>query len=62
MAGIVEFLDAHGDTLFRLLYRVTLRADVSEDLMQELFLKLKASEEFHNAIYPLRQYPMLCAF
>ena len=50
---IVEFLDAHGRVLFGLLYRVTLRDDVAEDLMQDLFLKLDASETFPTTKCPL---------
>ncbi|MHB1035889.1 MAG: RNA polymerase sigma factor [Pirellulales bacterium] len=53
LTEIVEFLHTHGCALFKLLYRVTLRDDVSEDLMQELFLKLKASEAFRTAACPL---------
>jgi RNA polymerase sigma-70 factor (ECF subfamily) len=46
---ILELLDTAGRDLFRLLYRVTSREDVAEDLMQELFLRLRASREFHAA-------------
>ena len=53
MPEIVEFLDEHGRVLFGLLYRVTLREDVAEDLMQDLFLKLDASENFPTAKCPL---------
>lgn len=53
MPEIVEFLDEHGRVLFSLLYRVTLREDAAEDLMQELFLKLDASETFPTARRPL---------
>ena len=53
MPEIVEFLDEHGRVLFGLLYRVTLREDVAEDLMQDLFLKLDASEKFPSARCPL---------
>jgi RNA polymerase sigma factor (sigma-70 family) len=50
---IVDFLDEHGCVLFGLLYRVTLREDTAEDLMQDLFLKLDASENFPTAKCPL---------
>ncbi len=53
MAELIEFLDNHGRVLLQLLYRVTMREDVSEDLMQELFLKLKASDGFRSAENPL---------
>lgn len=46
-------LDTHGPALFGLLYRVTLRDDVAEDLMQELFLKLRVSKKFRTATCPL---------
>lgn len=37
---LLEFLDRSGASLFALLTRLTLREDVAEELMQELFLKL----------------------
>ncbi len=52
LTELIEFLDAHGSTLLKLLYRVTLREDVAEDLLQELFLKLKASAGFRTATCP----------
>jgi RNA polymerase sigma-70 factor (ECF subfamily) len=46
---LFDFLDTCGPYLLRLLYRVTLREDVAEDLLQELFLKLQASDRFRSA-------------
>jgi RNA polymerase sigma factor (sigma-70 family) len=37
---LLELLDAHGAGLYALLARLTLREDVAEELLQELFLKL----------------------
>jgi RNA polymerase sigma factor (sigma-70 family) len=53
LVELVDFLNDHGGNLYGLLYRLTLRSDVSEDLMQELFLKLNASNGFHSATHPL---------
>jgi RNA polymerase sigma factor (sigma-70 family) len=53
LVELVDFLNDHGGSLYGLLYRLTLRADVSEDLMQELFLKLNPSNGFHSAMNPL---------
>lgn len=53
MPELIELLESHGRTLHRLLLRITLRADVSEDLMQELFLKLSASQSFCSTDRPL---------
>ncbi len=49
MRDLLDFLDISGPYLLRLLYRVTLREDVAEDLLQELFLKLQASDGFRSA-------------
>lgn len=49
MKDLLQLLDSSGPYLFRLLYRVTLREDVAEDLLQELFLKLQASDGFRSA-------------
>ncbi len=49
MRDLLDFLDTSGPYLLRLLYRVTLRADVAEDLFQELFLRLQASAGFRSA-------------
>jgi len=39
-AELLELLDRHGAGLYTLLTRLTLREDVAEELMQDLFLKL----------------------
>ncbi len=41
--ALLELLDRSGANLFALLIRLTLREDVAEDLMQELFLKLRSA-------------------
>lgn len=40
---LLELLDKSGAELFALLTRLTLRQDVAEELMQELFIKLESS-------------------
>ena len=40
---LLELLDRSGANLFALLTRLTLRQDVAEELMQELFIKLSSS-------------------
>jgi RNA polymerase sigma-70 factor (ECF subfamily) len=47
---LVEFLRMAGPELHGLLVRLTLRADLAEDLMQELFLKLRRSAGFRAAV------------
>jgi RNA polymerase sigma factor (sigma-70 family) len=42
-------LDTHGAELHALLTRLTLRCEVAEDLLQELFLKLRRSRGFARA-------------
>ncbi len=42
---LLELLDRSGASLFALLTRLTLREDVAEELMQELFLKLSHAPE-----------------
>ncbi|MCK5564885.1 MAG: sigma-70 family RNA polymerase sigma factor [Planctomycetes bacterium] len=37
---LLKLLDDNGGRLYALLYRLTLRYDVAEDLMQEMFIKL----------------------
>ncbi len=37
---VLSLLDEQGPRLYALLVRITLREDVAEDLMQELFLRL----------------------
>jgi RNA polymerase sigma factor (sigma-70 family) len=46
---LLGILDAHGAELHALLTRLTLRAGVAEDLLQELFLKLRRSRGFTRA-------------
>jgi len=46
-------LDAHGPRLHRLLVRLTLRTDAADDLLQDLFLKLRASNGFAKADDPV---------
>lgn len=46
-------LDAHGAALHALLLRLTLRPDVADDLLQELFVKLATSPQLHVADNPL---------
>ena len=46
---LLELLDASGGRLHALLTRLTLREDVAEDLMQELFMKLVRSKGFAKA-------------
>jgi RNA polymerase sigma-70 factor (ECF subfamily) len=48
----LELLAERGARLFRLLYRLTLRADVAEDLLQELFLKLNDSPAWRQCRDP----------
>jgi RNA polymerase sigma-70 factor (ECF subfamily) len=42
---LLELLDAHGAGLHALLTRLTLREEVAEELMQEVFLKLHAAKD-----------------
>jgi RNA polymerase sigma-70 factor (ECF subfamily) len=46
---LLELLQTHGAGLHALLTRVTLREEVAEDLMQELFIKLARSRGFAKA-------------
>lgn len=46
---LLTFLEAHGADLHALLTRLTLRAGVAEDLLQDLFLKLDSASGFHLA-------------
>ena len=47
--GLLSLLEAHGAELHALLTRLTLRAGVAEDLLQDLFLKLRRSEGLARA-------------
>jgi RNA polymerase sigma factor (sigma-70 family) len=46
---LLSLLEAHGSDLHALLVRLTLRTDVAEDLMQELFLKLRSADGLARA-------------
>lgn len=50
---LLKLLDEHGARLHRLLARLTLRADAAEDLLQDLFLRLRSSTGFQKADDPL---------
>ena len=43
---LLELLDKSGANLYALLTRLTLREDVAEELMQELFIKLNTTNRF----------------
>ncbi len=45
----LALLEAHGNQLFALLFRLTLRHDVADDLLQDLFCKLAARDGFRRA-------------
>ena len=47
--NLLAFLDEHGGPLHAMLTRLTLREDVAEDLMQELFMRLSRSAGFARA-------------
>ena len=47
---ILELLDQAGAELFALLTRLTLREDVAEELMQDLFIKLQSSKGLDKAV------------
>lgn len=49
----LDLLEMAGDKIHKLLYRLTLRQDVAEDLMQDLFLHLACSRGFIWAEKPL---------
>ena len=49
---LLSILETHGSRLHALLTRLTLREEVAEDLMQELFLKLSRSSAFQKADDP----------
>lgn len=50
---VLALLHEHGEQLFALLVRLTLCADVAEDLLQELFCKLTESGGFRQADNPV---------
>ena len=45
---LLELLDRSGASLYALLTRLTLRGDVAEELMQELFIKLTKTSKFNR--------------
>jgi RNA polymerase sigma-70 factor (ECF subfamily) len=47
--ALLDILDRHGAELYALLTRLTLRADAAEDLLQDLFLRLRSSTGFARA-------------
>jgi RNA polymerase sigma-70 factor (ECF subfamily) len=49
---LLDLLESHGAALHALFTRLTLRADVAEDLLQELFLKLRRADGFARATDP----------
>jgi RNA polymerase sigma factor (sigma-70 family) len=51
-ACLLQLLETDGRRLHRLLTRLTLRADAADDLLQELFLRLRSSASFRNATDP----------
>ncbi len=46
---LLELLEESGDGLFRLLVRLTLREDIAEELMQDLFIKLNKAKGIDKA-------------
>lgn len=50
---ILGLLAEHGEHLHAMLVRLTLRADVAEDLMQDLFCKLVGNQSFAAAANPV---------
>ena len=51
-AGLLHLLETDGRRLHRLLTRLTLRADAADDLLQDLFLRLRSSAGFGKATDP----------
>jgi RNA polymerase sigma-70 factor (ECF subfamily) len=49
---LLGILETHGADLYALLTRLTLDAGVAEDLLQELFLKLRSAKGFTRADNP----------
>ena len=47
--SVLRLLESRGRELYALLVRITLREDVGEDLLQELFVRLTKSPEFTGA-------------
>jgi RNA polymerase sigma-70 factor (ECF subfamily) len=44
----LQLLDKSGETFYRLLTRLTLREDIAEELMQELFIKLSNTNDLND--------------
>lgn len=57
---LLKLLDRKGPSLHALLTRLTLREDVAEDLMQELFIKLSSSKGL-DKVNNLAAYARTCA-
>lgn len=51
---LLNLLNEHGGRLHKLLVKLTLRRDVAEDLLQDLFLRLSKSKGFHRSPSPER--------
>ena len=49
---LLKLLDEEGPRLHRLLFRLTLRADAADDLVQDLFVKLRQASGFVEAESP----------
>jgi RNA polymerase sigma factor (sigma-70 family) len=49
----LALLETHGARLHALVYRITLRADVGEDLLQDLFLRLARPRVLSSAVDPV---------
>ncbi len=47
---LLELLEESGASLYALLTRLTLREDIAEELMQELFIKLSNSRGFNKVV------------
>jgi RNA polymerase sigma-70 factor (ECF subfamily) len=56
----LDILNAHGAKLYTLLHRLTLRHDVADDLLQELFVKLLSSHQLSQVADPVA-YAYRCA-
>ncbi|HTU26655.1 MAG TPA: sigma-70 family RNA polymerase sigma factor [Pirellulales bacterium] len=50
---VLALLEAHGERLYALLLRLSLRGDVADDLLQDLFCKLIQNPRFARADDPL---------
>ena len=62
---LLKLLDDNGGKLHGLLYRLTLRYDIAEDLMQEMFIKLfkfKGLDDIDNIDFYARRVAINLAF